>query len=199
MQWMYSCRCIDTLYDEQLCELCPFCRTPSPTSDETIERVKKRMEVNDAQAMYILGYYYSKGTAGLPQDMGKALELWYRAGKLGNPVSYFNIGNAYLYGMGVGRDMKKATHYHELAAIRGYVRSRHSLGIFEGNARNINKALNHFMIAAGDGSNESLKMIQRMYKNGHAVKDDYMNALRAYQTYLGEVKSDDRDKAAEQG
>ena len=178
-------------------QLCPFCRTPATTSDdEMIERMKKLTEVDDAQAIHELGRFHSEGRYGLQHDMDRALELWHRAGKLGNPVSYYNIGNAYLYGMGVGRDMKKATHYHELAAIRGYVRSRHSLGIFEGNARNINKALKHFMIAAGDGSNESLKTILRMYRDGYATKDDYAKALNAYQAYLVEIKSDDRDKAA---
>ena len=80
--------------------------------------------------------------------------------------------------------------------MKGNVNARSNLGSTEVLAGNIHRALKHLMIAAGGGSNESLKMIQRTYKNGHAVKDDYMNALRAYQTYLGEVKSDDRDKAA---
>ena len=31
---------------------------------------------------------------------------------------------------------------------------------------------------------------------GHATKDDYAKALRAYQAYLAEIKSDQRDKAA---
>ena len=32
--------------------------------------------------------------------------------------------------------------------------------------------------------------------NGHATKDDYTKALRAYQAYLVEIKSTQRDKAA---
>ena len=73
---------------------------------------------------------------------------------------------------------------------------RSNLGGTEVLAGNIDRALKHFMIAAGGGSNESLKAIKQMYSNGYATKDDYANALRAYQTYLGEVKSDDRDKDA---
>ena len=52
------------------------------------------------------------------------------------------------------------------------------------------------MIAVGFGSNDSLKVIKHMYAHGYATKDDYAKALQAYQAYLGEVKSDDRDKAA---
>ena len=33
--------------------------------------------------------------------------------------------------------------------------------------------------------------------NGHATRDDYAKALRAYQAYLEEIKSDQRNKAAE--
>ena len=47
------------------------------------------------------------------------------------------------------------------------------------------------------GDHDSLKMIQRMYSNGHATRDDYAKALQAYQAYLGEIKSNDRDKASE--
>ena len=178
-------------------KLCPFCRTPQPRSDEEIvDMLKKRVDINDARAIYNLGCGYSQGLYGLPQDRDKALELWHRAGELGNTESDCCIGNSYRNGHGVDRDVKKATHYYELAAMEGNVNARSNLGSIEVLAGNIDRALKHLMIAAGGGSNESLKMIQRMYKNGHAVKDDYMNALRAYQTYLGEVKSDDRDKDA---
>ena len=52
------------------------------------------------------------------------------------------------------------------------------------------------MIAAGDGDDNSLKEIQELYTNGHATKDDYAKALRAYQAYLAEIKSTQRDAAA---
>ena len=109
--------------------LCPFCRTPAPTTDEDlIIQAKKRMEIGDAEAMHSLGSCYSDGRYGLPQDRAKALELWHQAAELGYTVSYYNIGVAYDYGNGVGRDEKKATHYYELAAMGGDVNSRHNLG-----------------------------------------------------------------------
>ena len=44
----------------------------------------------------------------------------------------------------------------------------------------MNRALKHHMIAAESGEPHSLKKIQKLYTNGHATKDDYANALRAY-------------------
>ena len=99
-------------------------------------------------------------------------------------------------GVGVERDERKAHHYCELAAIGGVVKARHNLGCSDGMTAYMDRALKHFMIAVEGGYNDSLKMIQHMYKNGDATKDDYAKALQAYHSYLSEIKSDDRDKAA---
>ena len=94
------------------------------------------------------------------------------------------------------RDKKKATHYYELAAMRGSIDARYNLGCDDHNAGNMNRALKHFMIAGGVGSNQSLKSIKQMFTKGHATKDNYAKALQAYQAYLDEVRSDQRDEAA---
>ena len=178
-------------------ELCPFCRAPTPTSDEEgIKQTQKRMEVGDAQAMDQLGRWYQNGDHGLPQDRDKALELWLRAGELGCFYSHFNIGVVYKNGHGVERDEMKAKHYYELAAMGRDENARHNLGNAEFRAGSFDRALKHYMIAAGGGSNQSLKTIQQMYSKGYATRDDYAKALQAYQAYLEEIKSDQRDKAA---
>ena len=60
----------------------------------------------------------------------------------------------------------------------------------------MNRALEHFMIAAAGGHGRSLKQIQTLYSNGHATKEDYTQALRAYQACISKIKSAQRDKAA---
>jgi len=175
--------------------LCPFCRTPAPTSEKEANKLeKKRIEKNDAVAFFNLGCCYAKGARGL-QDHAKARELWQQAGELGHAESYHNIGNAYLDGRGVEKDMKKARYYWVLAAMVGDVLARHNLGIFEKRAGNMERALKHLMISAR-GNRRSPEAIKQLYKTGHATKDDYAKALRLYQAYLDEVKSDQRDEAA---
>ena len=83
-----------------------------------------------------------------------------------------------------------------MAAIGGDVKSRHHLGVIEYQAGNMDRTLKHFMVAAGGGHKNSLTAIQEMFKNGGATKDDYTQAIRAYQTFLGEIKSPQRDEAA---
>ena len=176
--------------------LCPFCRTPATKSnEENIRRLKKRVEVGDAYAIFGLGCCHSEGAYGLPRDHEKALELWHQAGELGYAGAYCNIGNAYHNGRGVERDEKKADHYYELAAIGGEVIARHNLGNAEARAGNLDRALKHWMISVG-GDNDSVKNIQDLYKHGHATKDDYTKALLAYQAYLEEIRSEQRVKAA---
>ena len=177
-------------------DVCPFCRTPPPnTPDGAIKRYEERMELNDANAIYNMGVYYSRGQYGLTQDRAKALESWHRAGELGSAAAYSSIGYAYKTGNGVEMDKKKATQYYELATIGGDPYARHNLGCMEYRVGNKDRALKHYMIATGSGCNDSLEGIKLMHKNGDATKDDYAKALRSYQAYLDEIKSDQRDKA----
>ena len=150
------------------------------------------MELGDAYAFGAMGCAYSRGYHGLPLDSAKALELYHRAGKFG----YNNIGSAYYYGNDVERAEKMAKHYFELAAMEGNAAARYNLGAKEYNAGNRDRALKHYMIAVRGGYTDSAKKIQQMYKNGHATKDHYANALRSHQAYINEIKSDQRDKAA---
>ena len=174
--------------------LCPFCRCLEPSSDEEIlKRMQKRM---DAEAFNSLGLYHNDGMYGLPKDVNKALELFHRAADLGNATSYYNIGNGYFFGRGVDIDKKRAKHYYELGAMRGCVLARHNLAVIEENSGDMNRAIKHYMISVGSGFNMSLDVMQNLYSKGNATKDEYTKALRAYQKYLDEVKSDQRDEAA---
>ena len=52
------------------------------------------------------------------------------------------------------------------------------------------------MIALEGGFSDSLRIVQQLYSNGYATKQEYTKALRAYQKYLDEVKSRQKDEAA---
>ena len=173
-------------------EKCPFCRTPMHTSEEEgVGRLKKRIEVGDSCAFFMMGCYYSGGHFGFPQNRTKALDFFHKAGKFG----YNNIGQAYDYGKGVEMDKKMAKHYYELAAMEGSVLARHNLGAGESKAGNYDRALKHYMIAVRGGITHSVKKIQELYMDGHVAKDHYANALRSHQAYLDEIKSDQREQA----
>jgi len=176
--------------------ICPFCRARPPNSnEEKIKQYRKRSELNDTQAIGNLGCLYSQGQ-GIRQNHAKALELFHRAADLGYAEAYSSIGHAYQNGRGVEVDEKKARHYWELAAMGGSTEARYNLGIFEGESGNYDQALKHWMIAVKDGDSDSVQNIKILYSNGLTSKDEYAKALRSYQAYVNEVKSDQRDQAA---
>jgi len=176
---------------------CPFCRVVAPKTDaEANKRDQKRFEAGDAIAIYNLGVYYREGKYAYPQNLTKALELYHRAAELGLSKAYGNIGYAYTHGLGVEVDKEKGSYYYEVAAMRGSVTARENLGNDELLAGNMDRAFRHHLIAVSSGSTDSLNMIKELYSKGLATRECYTKALQSYQTYLGEIKSPQRDKAA---
>ena len=179
---------------------CPFCRVPTPYEVETeifVERFYKRMEFGDTEAMYHIGYYHMYGDLGFPLNPEKAFELFIRAADLGHASANYQLGKAYFLGQGpVERDVMKAIHYKKLAAMGGDLVARHSLGLIEAGVGNMDKALKHYMIALKSGYKTSLDEVRSLYTKGRATKKDYENALRSWQAYLDEIRSDQRDEAA---
>eukprot|EP00979_Chaetoceros_neogracilis_P002192 scaffold383_cov229-Chaetoceros_neogracile.AAC.9 len=197
---MLCCGCLDahsvaTADTEKF--KCVFCRSEGPSSDEEdIERMKKRVEANDALAMYNLGSDYQLGMKGLRQDNAKALELYHKSAKLGNNIAHFNLSVCYQTGSIVEIDTRKATYHRQLAAMAGDVQARYNLGCEEGNAGNMDRAYKHWMISANDGYDLSMKAVQEGYESGFVTKDDYEKTMWAYGNSIDEMKSDDRDRAA---
>jgi len=184
-------------WEELVPRTCPNCRAPRPNScEEYMELLMPRVDAGDIQAMYTLGAFHAEGLYDLSQDYGKALELWEQTAEFGCADSIIKIGHLYYHGHGVEMDKKKARHYFELAAMRGCVEARHNLGQLECSAGSMDRAIKHLMIAIDGGNNDSLTVILSIYKEGYTSKDEYVKALRAYQKYLGEIKTSQRDKAA---
>ena len=157
--------------------------------------MKKHVEVEDAKAMCNLGYDYYYGRY-VPQDSDKALKLYHSAAELGLGEAYNALGFAHYRSIGVETGEKKADRYFELAAIGGYNPARHNLGVGEEQAGNLDRAIKHYIIAAGNGSHGSVNNTRIMYSDGRATKDDYAKVLQAYQVYLSKIKSHQRDEAA---
>ena len=77
--------------------------------------------------------------------------------------------------------MKKQVYHAEEAAIGGHTEARFNLGCYEFQNGSFNRARKHWIIAANLGYHDSLKCLKILYAKGHASKEDYASALRAYQ------------------
>ena len=129
---------------------CAFCRTPFPKNEaDVLAMLQARVEKKDPEAMYYLGNHYNHvhgGSLGLKKDTQKAIELWAEAAELGSVEAQHNLGFTYYHGDGVQEDKAKGIYFYEKAAMNGYVLSRHKLGWIEGQKRNYERSVRHFLI-----------------------------------------------------
>ena len=110
------------------------------------------------------------------------------------PGGYFLLARAYLCGEGVFVDNEKAVQYMGLAAIGGHVLARCCLGKVVVVDGRVQRALEHFKIAARAGWEKgALDEMKQLYMEGHATKDDYRESLLAFQKANSEMKSEQRD------
>ena len=79
--------------------------------------------------------------------------------------------------------------------MKGHAHSRHNLWAIGYNKENYEVALQHLMISARVGFKTSLDCIKEMFKDGHATKAQYAEALRGYQHAVQEMKSPQREEA----
>ena len=141
------------------------------------------------------GNDYDTGDLGLPRDPKKAMELWLKAGELGDELAHYNIGCAYLEGCGVEQSEKKAIHFYQLAAMGGHPGARYNLAATEHCKGNIGLAMKHFRIAAGTGHDDSLKAVKQGFTKGQVSKSQFEETLREHQQYNEEIKSAQREEA----
>jgi hypothetical protein len=177
-------------HDQGLEHKCAFCREPmAETEEECDKNIMKRIKKNCPAAMRKMAYKcYEKG------DYETAVEYWTKAAELGDTEAHYNLSVMYRKAQGVEKDMEKQVYHLEQAAIAGHPTARHNLGIEEWN-HNFERAKKHFTIAANLGYNDSLKLLRKLYADGHASKEDYAAALRAYQAAVDATKSAERKVA----
>jgi hypothetical protein len=173
-------------------ERCAFCREPSPQSeDEGDKHVMKRIkENNDPAAMRFMGRNcIDEG------DYETAFKYFTKAAELGEVGAHYNLAVMYINEEGVEKDKEKEMYHLEEAAIGGHPEARHTLGCKEWLNGNFERAKKHWIIDANLGNQESLQELKELYAIGHASKEDYANALRAYQAAVDETKSAERKVA----
>ena len=113
-------------------------------------------------------------------DHEEAFEYFTKAAALGDADAHYSLSCMYHEGEGVEKDNEKEMYHLEEAAIRGHVFARHYLGCEEAENGRFERAKKHFIIAANLGYHNSLSSVKRLYADGHASKEDYAGALRAY-------------------
>ena len=179
---------------------CPFCRTAYPADEASgLAMIQKRVDKGDAEAIYQLGTKYHFGSLGLTKNVPRAIELWTEAAELGSLEAHFRLGCRYYNGDGVNEDKPRGIYHWKQAAMKGNAPSRHNLGVDEFDKNNYKIAVQHLVISAKMGHEESLNVIKEMFKGGLATKAHYAEALLAYRDAVEGTKSPQREDAKRLG
>jgi TPR repeat protein len=171
---------------------CPFCNADRcKTDEEHVEDIRRRVEVNDANSVYVLGNYYYHGKFGLLQDHARAIELYARAADLGYSLAHNSLGFIYHH----GGDMKKAKFHYEAAAMAGHEMARFNFGVMEYHSGNKERAIKHWTIAASAGDYEAMHNLRALFDKGAGSRESIDSTLAAYNNSCTEMRSKARDAA----
>ena len=183
--------------ERRLGHTCPFCRESTPKSHEqAVEQSgkhrMKRIKANDPVAMFQEGEEQCKKA-----NLVRAFEWYTKAAQLGDAEAHCKLAAMYQLGKGVEEDDGKQNHHLEEAAIGGHPLARCNLGMNEMINDNYERAVKHWIIAAAQGDDNSIKMLMKFFKEGFVKKTDLAYALRAHQTAVDATKSPQREAADE--
>ncbi|KAK1733608.1 hypothetical protein QTG54_015651 [Skeletonema marinoi] len=179
--------------EASLNSLCLFCRKATPETDKECYKYRmKRIEADDSVSMRQWGSeQFDKG------DYQSALTYFTKAAELGDVDSHYRLASLYHLGKGVEKDSGKKFHHLEEAAIGGHPNARFNLGCDEWNNGNNERAVKHWIIAANQGHDGSIKPLMPAYRVGLVSRDDLAAVLRAHQAAVDATKSPQRDAAEE--
>ena len=91
------------------------------------EAPKKESELKTLEEFYQEGRKYWYGLDGVTVDNAKAVEYFMVAAENGHSEAQRLLGNCYIYGHGVSRDLQKARYWYQQAANQGNRYAREAL------------------------------------------------------------------------
>lgn len=163
-------------------QLCPHCRADNHTTKETfIERLNKRIEMNDSNAMHIMACFHFSGRWGIPKNIQKAIIMWEDAGREGCSQSFNALADMYRVGCDVKRDITKTLKYTKLAVSKGNIMATHNLALYiffgVGVKANKEEAIRLWKSTASNGFRPSLRTL---VNNDLISDDEYKKVMSAF-------------------
>jgi len=160
-------------------EPCPLCRAPRTESDhEMLVHIRRHVENEVPEALYVLGTAYYHGRYGLVQSKNKAAKLWKRAVQLGSVHAMCSLGRSYDLGDGVKQDRKKSMQLYRLSADRGNARAQYNIAYDLRVDGSFVEAFSYFKRSADQGFTHAIYACAQCYLHGQGVAFDLEAATR---------------------
>ena len=179
---------------------CAFCRTTTPKSgEEALVPLRKRVELNDPEALLNMAMAYGHGQLGLPVDQGKCIELLRESADLGWPSAKAQLGSFYKFGqMGLEQNEEEARKSFEEAAEGGDVVARHNVGCAANKNGDPVAAMRHWRLSAAGGLRKSVEaLIECCFENGLLHHGVLSETVQTFYRAKSEMKSKNRDQHIE--
>ena len=152
--------------------------------------IEKAAELKNADAMYKLGYFYSRGRY-VEQDKKKAVEWYKKAAELGSQQAQCNLALCYMNGAGLEKNVDFGIYWLERAVANGSVMAMYNLGkCYEfglGVEPNAYFALKNYLSAANKGNVDAKLAVVKLYKYEYK---DYEQAIY----WLNDLIKTDKDE-----
>lgn len=130
-------------------------------------------------AMRCLAYMYVNGR-GVERDTSKAITLYHKAAKLGDPGAEYDLACLYEMGTGVPQDYKQALQHFKLAAQGGDPDSEKALAIYYSTGLCVPtdwpEAIRWYQRAADDRQMQACVALAELYETGSHVPLDRARA-----------------------
>ena len=180
-------------------QTCAFCRTSVATSDEeTLARLRKRVELKDPDALQNLSVAYGFGKYGLAEDQARCIDLLREAADLGLIDAQYQLGTFHHDGdMGLDQNEEEAFKYWEKAAEGGCFISRHNLGCKEHENDNVVAAMRQWRLSASRGYNKSTTYLIDCFEDGFLKHKDLAESLQSMYFARTEMRSENRNMYVE--
>ena len=130
---------------------------------------QKAAEKNLSLAFLMLGkvYQYEHYADMTSQNLPKAAKYYYKAGKMGNPMGWYQLGCMYYNGQGVQKNIEKAVEYWKQSANMGHAKSQHDVGlIYSKGILSVQPGESRFEVAK--------KWLRKAAKQGHEDATYYL-------------------------
>jgi len=117
-----------------------------------------------ASGMYHIGRLYYEGylSSGKP-DYENALDWFDRARDNGSSIATRNLGDMYLNGQGVEKDIELAATYYSEAAEKGDPEANKYMGDYYSYKKDYNKAVEYYSVAAEKNNGDAMNLLVRWY------------------------------------
>jgi TPR repeat protein len=142
--------------------------------------MRRHVEDGLPEAFGYLGDAYRAGELSLVKSEKKACRLFARGVESGDVTSMVNLGQMYKHGLGVKRDLKKATQLMRMASESGLAMAQQNLGgLLAMQAMHV-EAVQYFTRAAKQGFLGSFYSLGICHECGEGVPKDIRKALNWY-------------------